>query len=272
MFGKNCFDFRVLFVPIKLNKKDGDTLDDVGLDLGQIDSGIPEIGQEIHQRSRAVGETNENRCFVVAAGGIFKITDDKKTGPVVPLILDIGVEDRQGIHLGSHFGTDRSGFRILGRQLRCFGRRFDWDLFHFIQPEILQKLFALTKGDVLGINPFDGAGLLSLGGKNMMDIDHHFGNDFEVVITQTRDGVTNDPVETVLNRHHTKLGLSTIHFTKDPFDTADGKVTAECPKFILRCLVREACFRPQESDLLGQFKIACNSKQFQKKRFDRPIT
>ena len=102
----------------------------------------------------------------------------------------------------------------------------------------------------------------------MMDLNHNLCNDFQIILTQALNRITDNTIGVIFDRNHTKLCLAAVNFTKDSFDRPNRQISTHSAKTALCCLMRKGRLRSQISNTLGKLQVSGNRKEFKKECID----
>lgn len=92
------------------------------VDVAEIDTGVTEYGQHIHERSRLMGGDEHDRCFVFAGGKRRFCSDDQKARDVVWLVFDMLIQRLHAVDFTGQFRSDCRGVGFISGVTHCSGR------------------------------------------------------------------------------------------------------------------------------------------------------
>jgi hypothetical protein len=220
-------------------------LDGARLDLGQVHVVLRERLQHQVERPDLVPAGEEDRGLVVPRGDGRLLPEDDEPGEVVRVVLDPLPDRRKAVDLARRLPGDRRRRRIVRRELRRARRALDVEDGDLAKVP-LEPAAALGDGVRMGVDLPHVVDVARDVQEVVRHLDEDLPADQQVVIDEHVEGVADDPLAAVLDRHHPEVGRVPVDRVEHPGEVDLGNVLGALAEMLQAREVGEGGLGAQE--------------------------
>lgn len=243
------FERGVLEVAVKVDEEivfPGFAFAGAGFDFGEVELVFSEGFKSAMKGADFVGDATHEAGAVFAGGGAALGAEDKESGNVGGVVLDVGFEDSELALFGGEGAGDGGGAGFGGGELGGSRGGGGFDDFHSREAG-LDPVAALS--ECLGVRvEFFDSGAADAGDEAVANGHDDLGDDFEIAVHEHVKGVGDDAFGGVFDGDNSVVGAAFAHFGENVGDGFLGEVLEAVSKSADGGLVGEGGFRAKKGD------------------------